>query len=336
MGLLAAFVPPFDATLCSGFAPRGRCCCDAGFHWRLGPLRVKPLLSVFVDAPVSCDAGRCGEGEQQLQLEQQLQQRNKKFLEGVRRHPTKDRLISWSSTCSVIVICSRVFLSGFGRLMMRSKISRYKLRKKSLIVVMVTMLQFGLLLQRRLTLNLILVKVVWWLVLLLQRLLHPGPFESCDEDMLFDASEAEDEREVRRNGIWERRRSGVIKKGKLLKKRIKQRRSRVSPLLLRKKVRVLLRVLLILGNILRKCLQACLRKALKEVLSHCPPSLLQTVSSFGDPGQTSLFGWQLPGCFQTVLRLSPTAAAAISSRFLSAAALKHLLRRQMALFLDDR
>ena len=46
--------------------------------------------------------------------------------------------------------------------------------------------------------------------------LHPGPFESCDEDMLFDASEAEDEREVCRNGIWERRRSGVIKKGKLL------------------------------------------------------------------------------------------------------------------------
>ena len=57
------------------------CCCDAGAHRRLGPLRAKPLLSVFVDAPVNCDAGRCGEGEQQLQLEQQLQQRNKKFLE---------------------------------------------------------------------------------------------------------------------------------------------------------------------------------------------------------------------------------------------------------------
>ena len=48
--------------------------------------------------------------------------------------------------------------------------------------------------------------------------LNPGPFESCHEDMLFDASEAEDEREVSRsNGIWERRRSGVIKKGKLVK-----------------------------------------------------------------------------------------------------------------------
>ena len=32
--------------------------------------------------------------------------------------------------------------------------------------------------------------------------LNPGPFESCDEDMLFDASEAEDEREVSRsNGM---------------------------------------------------------------------------------------------------------------------------------------
>ena len=77
-GWFAAIVPPFDATLCSGFAPRGQgppgrnaammsligpsgeCCCDAGAHGRLGPLRAKPLLSVFVDAPVSCDAGCCG------------------------------------------------------------------------------------------------------------------------------------------------------------------------------------------------------------------------------------------------------------------------------------
>ena len=51
--------------------------------------------------------------------------------------------------------------------------------------------------------------------------LHPGPFESCDEDMLCSASEAEDERDVRRNGIWERRRSGVIKKGRLLKVKAK-------------------------------------------------------------------------------------------------------------------
>ena len=43
--------------------------------------------------------------------------------------------------------------------------------------------------------------------------LHLGPFESCDEDMLFDASEDEDEREASRsNGIWERRCSGVIKR----------------------------------------------------------------------------------------------------------------------------
>ena len=43
--------------------------------------------------------------------------------------------------------------------------------------------------------------------------LNLGPFESCDEDMLFDASEGEDEGEASRsNDIWERRRSGVIKK----------------------------------------------------------------------------------------------------------------------------
>ena len=66
-----------------------------------------------------------------------------------------------------------------------------------------------LLLQRRLILSLMWVKVV--------SPLNPGPFEIYDEDMFFDSSEAEDEREVSRNGIWERRRSGVIKKGKLLK-----------------------------------------------------------------------------------------------------------------------
>ena len=57
--------------------------------------------------------------------------------------------------------------------------------------------------------------------------LHPGPFESCDEDMLYSASEAEDEREVRRNGIWERRRSGVIKKGRLLKVKAKAKPNKV-------------------------------------------------------------------------------------------------------------
>ena len=90
--------------------------------------------------------------------------------------------------------------------------------------------------------------------------LNPGPFESCDEDMLFDASEAEDEVEVSRNGIWERRRSGVVKKEKLLKYKKKQRRSKISPLLLRKKVRVLLRILLLLENSLRMCLSACIRR----------------------------------------------------------------------------
>ena len=90
--------------------------------------------------------------------------------------------------------------------------------------------------------------------------LNPGPFESCDEDMLFDASEGEDEGEAcRSNGIWERRRSGVIKKGKLVKNMEKLRRSKVNPLLLRKRVSVLLRVLLLPGNNLWMCLRACLR-----------------------------------------------------------------------------
>ena len=119
--------------------------------------------------------------------------------------------------------------------------------------------------------------------------LHPGPFESCDEDMLYGASEAEDEGEVRRNGIWERRRVGVIKKGKLLKykekAKAKQNKSIIveegegpppdppAP-----------------GKHLAEVLTGLTQEGLKEVLSHCPPSLLQTVSSFGDPGQTSLFG----------------------------------------------
>ena len=120
-------------------------------------------------------------------------------------------------------------------------------------------------------------------------LLHPGPFESCDEDMLHGASEAEDEEEVRRNGIWERRRVWVIKKGKLLKykekTRAKQNKSIIveegegrppdppAP-----------------GKHLAEVLAGLTQEGLKEVFSHCPPSLLQTVSSFGDPGQTSLFG----------------------------------------------
>ena len=44
------------------------------------------------------------------------------------------------------------------------------------------------------------------------------------------------------------------------------------------------------GKHLADVLASLSHEGLKEVLAHCPPSLLQTVSSFGDPGQTSLFG----------------------------------------------
>ena len=118
--------------------------------------------------------------------------------------------------------------------------------------------------------------------------LHPGPFESCDEDMLCSASEAEDERDVRRNGIWERRRSGVIKKGRLLKVKAKAKPNKT----------------IIIeeegespppgppphGKHLADVLTGLSKERLQEVLSHCPSSFLQSLSSVGDPANTSLFG----------------------------------------------
>ena len=118
---------------------------------------------------------------------------------------------------------------------------------------------------------------------------HPGPFESCDEDMLCSSSEAEDEREVRRNGIWERRRSGVIKKGRLLKVKPKAKPNKT----------------IIIeeegespppgpppqhGKHLAEVLASLSQEGLREVLTHCTPSFLQTVSSFGASGSTTLFG----------------------------------------------
>ena len=118
--------------------------------------------------------------------------------------------------------------------------------------------------------------------------LHPGPFESCDEDMLCSASEAEDERDVRRDGIWERRRSGVIKKGRLLKVKAKAKPNKT----------------IIIeeegespppgppphGKHLADVLTGLSKERLQEVLSHCPSSFLQSLSSIGDPANTSLFG----------------------------------------------
>ena len=67
------------------------------------------------------------------------------------------------------------------------------------------------------------------------------------------------------------------------------------------------------GKQLADVLAGLSQEDLKEVFVHYPPSLLQTVSSFGDPGQTSLLGSRSPWVFQKVLRLPPTAPAAISS-----------------------
>ena len=123
--------------------------------------------------------------------------------------------------------------------------------------------------------------------------LNPGPFESCDEDMLFDASEAEDEREVSRNGIWERRRSGVIKKAKLLKYKEKAKAKRNKSIIIEEEGEGPPPDHPVAGKHLADVLAGLSQEGLKEVLVHCPPSLLQTVSSFGDPGQTSLFGYQV-------------------------------------------
>ena len=118
----------------------------------------------------------------------------------------------------------------------------------------------------------------------------PGHFESCDEDVLFDASEAEDEREVSRNGIWERRRSGVIKKGKLLKYKEKIKAKQNKSIIIEEEGEGPPPDPPVAGKHIADVLAGLSQEGLKEVLVHCPPSLLQTVSSFGDPGQTSLFG----------------------------------------------
>ena len=121
--------------------------------------------------------------------------------------------------------------------------------------------------------------------------LNPGPFESCDEDMLFDASEAEDEGEVcRSNGIWERRRSGVIKKGKLIKNKEKAKAKQNKSVIIEEEGECPPPGPPVARKQLADVLAGLSQEDLKEVLVHCPPSLLQTVSSFGDPGQTLLFG----------------------------------------------
>ena len=145
--------------------------------------------------------------------------------------------------------------------------------------------------------------------------LHPGPFESCDEDMLYSASEAEDEREVRRNGIWERRRSGVIKKGRLLKVKAKAKPNKTiiieeegespppgPP-----------------ASWETSCGSAYWLDTRAFTRSFIPlPAFLPADCEFVWGSWTNFAFWVagLPGCFQ-ILRLSPTAA--ISNSLLSAA-----------------
>ena len=127
--------------------------------------------------------------------------------------------------------------------------------------------------------------------------LNPGPFESCDEDMLFDASEAEDEREVRRNGIWEPHRSGVIKKGKLLKYKEKAKAKQNKSIIIEEQGEGPPPGLPNTGKHLAEVLASLSQEGLKKVLSHCPPSLLQIVSSFGDP-------WVFSNSFKVVTHSS--------------------------------
>ena len=122
--------------------------------------------------------------------------------------------------------------------------------------------------------------------------LKPGPFESCDEDMLFDASEGEDEGEAcRSDGIWERRRSGVIKKGKFVKNKERAKAKQNKSTTIEEEGECPLPGAPVAGKQLADVLAGLSQEDLKEVLVHCSPSLLQSVAgSMWDASQTLLFG----------------------------------------------
>ena len=154
-------------------------------------------------------------------------------------------------------------------------------------------------------------------------LLNPGPFEGCDEDMLCSASEAEDEREVRRNGIWERRRSGVIKKGKLLKFQEKAKAKQNKSIIIEEEGEVPPPDPPVAGKHLADVLNKLVSGGFKRSIVSLPAFFFAN-GEFVWGSRSSFAFWVagLPGCFQKALKLSPTAA--ISNRLLSAAALKHL------------
>ena len=122
--------------------------------------------------------------------------------------------------------------------------------------------------------------------------LHLGPFESCDEDMLFDASEDEDEREASRsNGIWERRCSGVIKKGKLVKNKERAKAKQSKTIIIEEENECPPLGPPAAGKQLADVLAGLSQEDLNDVIGHLPPSLLKTwASSIGDLQQTVLFG----------------------------------------------
>ena len=84
---------------------------------------------------------------------------------------------------------------------MRSKISGHKLRKKSLIVVMVTNASIRTAPATQVDSQPDIGEGGLVCGPTAPTPLNPGPFESCDEDMLFDTSEAEDEREGSRSMV---------------------------------------------------------------------------------------------------------------------------------------
>ena len=131
--------------------------------------------------------------------------------------------------------------------------------------------------------------------------LNPGPFESCDEDMLYDASEVKDEREVSRNGTWERRRSGVIKKGKLLKIQEKAKVKQNKSIIIEEKGEEPPQDPLVAGKHLADVLASLSQDGLKRSIGSLPAFFIANCE-FVWGSRTNFAFWVagLPGCFQKV------------------------------------
>ena len=94
----------------------------------------------------------------------------------------------------------------------------------------------------------------------------------------------------RSNGIWERRRSGVIKKGKLVKNKERAKAKQRKSIIIEEEDECPPPGPPVAGKQLADVLAGLPQEELKEVISHLPP-LLQTVAgSIGDLRQIMLFG----------------------------------------------